>query len=773
MRRATQLGEGAVRRSPRGRIPASVTASRPQHAASSEAGDTLIEILIAVVIIALTVTALLSGLVTAITSSTTGQSLSTEDSIVNGFAQSAEYEIEQASVFTNCTTTAYRLISAPFPSAGPVGSEVTVFVTGLTANHSVTVKLLNASNVATAASVVSGGTTDGQGDASVTFTVPSVSGPQTVTVSDGTANPVSSPTPFTAGGTKPGTTPTGYKVFLNPVQQWDSQAFSQGGSPWVDATSPSCPDSGAQLVSVFARGPDGSLGSLSFVTLGQATTTILMGATSSSSTPTLGDTLTFKATVVPPNSTTAAPTGSIEWAFSQSPGSPACPDSTLAPITGTNTSAATCTVPNAQVGLYTVTASYPAQGTATNNYGPGSGTGTITVGKASSSATVTEASSPSPAQPDSKLTFTATVGANPAVGSDPKPSGPVVWSVTQPGGGTATCQNGSGQNLPSNTYIMPSGGTGTNAATCVIPSAAVGSYTATAIYGGDGNYNAAPAASSAPVNVSKATPTISFSTQPTSPQVGSNFTIKATVNEPNGGPNPTGQLAWTVTTPSGTTYTCTPNPANLDSTGSATCLVSGAAKGTYNVAASYGGDPVYNQATGSTQVVVALAPAGFDIQAPGNQDGKPDTTDTIVYTYNQAMSLTSILPGWNGSSTPVVAEFNRTSGQTQLTIQCSGFRCNDPNLGTVNLGDATGTHYLNGGGFGGTTVDLNAAMAASTNAAGQTVITITLSQSNNQFNAVSATTTLTWSPSASATSTGGVACATTSVTESGAPKKNF
>ena len=747
-----------------------IAAPKPRST-GSEAGDTLIEILIAIVIIALTVTALLSGLVTAITSSSTEQSLASEDAIVNGFAQSAQYEIQQASVFANCQL-AYRLISAPFPSSGPVGSQVTVFVTGLTASHPVTVTLGS-----TSASIVSGGTTDGSGDASITFKVPSVSGSQTVTVNDGTATPVTSPTSFSVGGTAQGTTPTGYKVFVNPVQQYDSQAFAQGGNPWVPASGSSCPDSGAQLITVFARNTqDGSLGTVSFVALGQATTTVIVTATSSSPSATLGDTLTFTAKVVPPNSTTAAPVGSVEWVFDpQSPpttsGAPSCPDSNLTPIPGTNTSSATCAVSGVGVGIYTVTANYPATGTTNNNYGQGSGVGTITVGKANAQTTVTEVSSPTPAQPGSKLTFTATVGANPAVSGAFKPSGPVIWSVTGPGGSTVTCQDLSGHTLTNNTYTMAAGGTGTNTAPCVIPSASVGSYAATASYGGDNNYQAAAPAQGPTVSVSKATPTITFVTSPTSPQVGGTFKVTATVNEPPGGLNPTGTLNWTITAPSGSP-TCA--ASNLDSNGSGSCTITNAVKGPYTVAATYLGNTTYNAANGSTQVTVTLAPAGSDIQAPGNANGKPDNTDTIVYTYNQAMSLTSIMSGWTGNSVSVLAEFTRTNGQTKLNIQCNTFRCNnDPNLGTVNLGDASGTHYLNGGGFNGSTVDLNATMVASTDAAGQTVITITLTQSSNSFNTVNGNTTLSWSPDNGATNTAGVAVATTTVTESGSPKKNF
>jgi len=710
----------------------------------SETGDTLIEVLIAIVIIALTVTALLGALVTAITSSTTEQSLATVDTVLNSFAQAAQYEVQQTNVFTNCDTNPYRLISAPSPASGPAGSAATVFVTGFVANHPLTV------TVGSASATASGAMTDKNGDATVTFTVPSgLTGSQIVSVNDGTATP--SPTAFFVGGTVKGTTPEGYSISVNnPVQQWDAQATS-----WVNANSPTCPMSGSQQITVVAHAPDGSAGSLSFVALGPATNTVLVTATSSSTTPTYGDTLTFTAKVVPPNSTTAAPTGSVGWAFSQSPGSPSCPNSTLTTINGTNTSQATCTVSPAQVGTYSATASYPPATGAGNNEPP-SGTGTITVAKAASSTTVTEASSPSPAQPGSKLTFTATVGANPALAGDMKPTGNVVWTITAPSGPNPTCTNSQMTN--------PNNLTGTNTATCSVSSAVVGTYSANASYGGDGNYTASQGTTSA--GVTKATPTFSYTTNPQNPQPGSTFTVKVTVNEPNGGPNPTGTVTWTITPPSGPAPTCA--VSTLDNTGSGSCSVPNAQKGTYTVGVAYSGDGSYTPANGSTPVVVALAPAGFDIETSGNQDGKPDTNDQITYTYNQAMSVNSIQNGWNGASESVTAEFSRQGNQTQLAVLCTGgFRCNAINLGTVTLGDTSGNRYTNG------TVDVTATMAASTNGAGQTVVTVTLTQSSGSLSTVNGNTSLVWSPSGTATNTAGTACATAAVPETTAPRKNF
>ena len=267
-----------------------------------------------------------------------------------------------------------------------------VFVTGFAANHGLTVLVGSAT-----ASISSGSITDANGDATVTFTVPGAlmgaTGPQNVTVSDGTST--ASPTPFLVGGTAKGTAPVNYTISVNPVQQWDAQA-----SNWVAATAGTCPNSGAQQITAFAQGPSGASGTLSFVVLHSATTTVLVKASSSSAIPTLGDTLTFTATVIPPNSTTPYPTGTVQWSFSQSPNGPSCMNSNVTRIGTTNTSQTQCVVNPAAVGPYEVTATYAPAGSTGNNYGTGTGTGSITVQAATSSTTVTPSASPSPPNRD-------------------------------------------------------------------------------------------------------------------------------------------------------------------------------------------------------------------------------------------------------------------------------------------------------------------------------------------------------------------------------------
>jgi len=739
-----------------------------RRAERSEQGDTLIELLIGIVIIALTVTALLGALVTSLTSSATQKSLSTVDAVLNSFAQSAQYEAQQA--FVNCTPTPYRLVSAPMPAAGPVGASAVVFVTGFAASTGLHVALTPAGGGgAVPATITSGSTTNANGNATVTFTVPgSVTGTQNVSVSDGTST--TSPTPFVVGGTTKGTAPVGYSIAVNPVQQWDAQ-----GSSWVVATTGTCPNSGAQQLTAFAQGPNGASGTLSFVVLHAATTTVLVSAAPSpgdpaSCSPTivLGCSVTFTATVIPPNSTTPYPQGTIHWGI-VGPNSPTCSDSTLANVVNTNTSQATCNVTNAWAGPFNVTATYLAGG----NYGTGGGSGVANVVAAASSTTITTSSSPSPAQPGSTLSFTATVGATPANPNDPQPSENVTWTITAPSGTAPSCTGG-------DTQVMKNNGTGTNSTTCsfTLPTnAPTGTYSASANYGGDTNY-ASSVSSAAMISVNTAMPTLSFSTSPQSPQVGSPFTVTVTVHG-NGSITPQGTVTWTVTPPSGSVPTC--SPSTLSVSGQATCQVTPTVVGTYQVKAVYvpnAGNTAYNGASGQTPVAVTLAPAGFDIQTTGNPaDNKPDGAagggDKIVYTYNQAMSLNSIMNGLTiNSPVSVSAVFTRSTGATSLTIQCTGFRCNNPNLGSVSLDDTGSSHYI-AGSFFGNTVTLSATLTASTNAAGQTVITIALTGSSSSFSAVPGPTTLTWTPSNQATNPAGTACATTAINESGPPKANF
>ena len=106
---------------------------------SGDAGDTLIEILVAVAIIGISATGIIGGLAAALGSSGTHRSLSTLDSIVRSFAETAKYDIQLQSANRGQATVravrvgGHRITRSPaflIPSSGPVGTAVTVFGSG-------------------------------------------------------------------------------------------------------------------------------------------------------------------------------------------------------------------------------------------------------------------------------------------------------------------------------------------------------------------------------------------------------------------------------------------------------------------------------------------------------------------------------------------------------------------------------------------------------------------------------------------------------------------
>jgi type II secretory pathway pseudopilin PulG len=61
---------------------------------SSEAGETLVEMLIAIVVIGIAVTAILGALLTSITASTQHRGLAVEDTLLRSYAEQAKQQIE-------------------------------------------------------------------------------------------------------------------------------------------------------------------------------------------------------------------------------------------------------------------------------------------------------------------------------------------------------------------------------------------------------------------------------------------------------------------------------------------------------------------------------------------------------------------------------------------------------------------------------------------------------------------------------------------------------
>jgi hypothetical protein len=180
-----------------------------------------------------------------------------------------------------------------------------------------------------------------------------------------------------------------------------------------------------------------------------------------------------------------------------------------------------------------------------------------------------------------------------------------------------------------------------------------------------------------------------------------------------------------------------------------------------------------------TFAITVGPPAGQSILAnpstPAN--GYPSNGDSLTYQYNETMNQSSMFSGFTGSSNICVdlkASSSMGSYQTILTVyKATGTTCSSTvvNVGSVNLGDGASGHYI----AQGVTAVFNGTMTMSTvSGDSQVIVTLGNESGGTTVSAVNSSTTLTWTPSASATSTANSsACSTANVTEANAPKGNF
>lgn len=81
-----------------------------------ENGDTLIEVILAIVIIAIAVTAVLSALITSITSAAEHRSLAADDTLARSFAETAIDQIEQGGAFQDCLSNCNAIYQTAVPT---------------------------------------------------------------------------------------------------------------------------------------------------------------------------------------------------------------------------------------------------------------------------------------------------------------------------------------------------------------------------------------------------------------------------------------------------------------------------------------------------------------------------------------------------------------------------------------------------------------------------------------------------------------------------------
>ncbi|UNK45548.1 Ig-like domain-containing protein [Arthrobacter sulfonylureivorans] len=160
---------------------------------------------------------------------------------------------------------------------------------------------------------------------------------------------------------------------------------------------------------------------------------------------------------------------------------------------------------------------------------------------------------------------------------------------------------------------------------------------------------------------------------------------------------------------------------------------------------------------------------GFDVQAAnGGAVGKLQPGDSITYTYNQQVNLSSITPGWTGAPQAVTVRLQDgallglgATGDT-LDVQRSGSAVN---LGSVNLKQ----NFVKAN----KTAQFNATMRAGTttvNGVQATTVTVALNNTgsgSNNLRTASAAANMVWAPSAAALDLKGNAASTAPVIEGG------
>jgi large repetitive protein len=335
-----------------------------------------------------------------------------------------------------------------------------------------------------------------------------------------------------------------------------------------------------------------------------------------------GGSFSFTATVSGPGVT---PTGSVTWTVTDPNGAGvACPPSTL-----DGSGEGTCTVTDAIAGTYSATADYGGD----TNYDSGSGQDTTaSIAKAGSNTAVID-DSPGVAT-GGMFSFTATVS-----GVGQTPTGTVSWTVTDPNGQAVVCAssalNGSGQG------------------TCTVTDVLAGTYSATADYSGDTNYDTSSGHDTT-ASVVKAASSTGVTDTAAGVVTGGTFAFSATVTGP--GVTPTGTIIWTVSGPTGP-VSCA--PSTLDDNGEGTCTITHAMAGDYSAKADYGGDPNYDTSSAqdtTAHIGIAAQTILFTSVAPNAIFAGPQ--------YNATAQSTSELPVTITSSTTDVCSIS--SGQVSF-----------------------------------------------------------------------------------------------------------
>jgi prepilin-type N-terminal cleavage/methylation domain-containing protein len=347
-----------------------------------ERGDTLIELLIALVIIALAVVPVLGLTFEMLSGAAENRSLATLNNLMKSFAETATSQIELSptpagTAFKNCSgTISYRLLSLPTPRVAAPAAAVTVFTTGFDSGvplgtFTVTVGGDVATKTTRRSQAASG---NEMGNMQLTFFVPESlpSGPQVITVKDVRNGQALTSSPSTELTVTPSATSSTvstlarYTMGVRLIRYWNPGTSTET-TPLTDCA----PDGGLQLLTLHARAGNGVSDTLTFDLRNPARAHVSVAAPSVTVTatpvfaalPSSGTArLVFEAVVTAPAGY-RKPTKPVTWSITEA-GSTVnpCP-APSGPTPGSdNSSTYTCTITltsSSATGPYAATATYP------------------------------------------------------------------------------------------------------------------------------------------------------------------------------------------------------------------------------------------------------------------------------------------------------------------------------------------------------------------------------------------------------------------------------
>lgn len=514
-----------------------------------------------------------------------------------------------AATLANCTFTATS--AAPFTNGIVPACSVAL---STAVPHPISAKYSGDSNFNAATSTV---LSQGVNATSTTTTVSSLPNPSVVNTSvtfTATVTPA-----FTAGSAAP----AGKVVFTNtstaPTTTLCTEPLSGGV---VQTCNYIFASAGTYNVIATYTSTDlnftGSATSAAYVqTVGAGSTSVSLNSSLATGSA-VNQAVTFTASIVFTSSGTQQPTGVVTYADGATTLCTFGTSSTPATFTGGTVPA--CTVALFTAGTHSITATYSGD----SNFGKSSGTLSQPVTPAATGTTV--AATPASPQPvNTPVTFTATVTPNPApVSGSVSPTGNVTFNYSvlplgAPAGTTPTT------GVLCSPTVAVSGAAGKATASCLATLTATGTYSITAIYGSDANFNGSTS-STYSFTIGTTATALTLSSSPSTPIItateGISFTAVVTpVGTP--GTSPTGTVAFTSS--DGTlNQVCAAIQVTPVGNGSATATCSiifpPTSTGSITIAAAYSGDPNFQPSSSSSAnpFTVVVKNFGIAFSAPAS-----------------------------------------------------------------------------------------------------------------------------------------------------------